>query len=199
MSGYQHTVRICAAVTLTALLAACAGPSSYVVLLPSSDGSVGRITVTGAAGSQELSQASSGAALDGSTAPFAVSPTKLQHDFGAAMAARPPLPEHFLLYFGEGSELTPASKVLLTTVLERAKARSSVDISVIGHTDTQGAAEVNEALARERANTIAAELRQLGLADAVLSVESHGERNLLVPTADAVTEPRNRRVEITLR
>ena len=115
------------------------------------------------------------------------------------MAARPPLPEHFLLYFGEGSELTPASKVLLTTVLERAKARSSVDISVIGHTDTQGAAEVNEALARERANTIAAELRQLGLADAVLSVESHGERNLLVPTADAVTEPRNRRVEITLR
>ena len=40
MSGYQHTVRICAALTLTALLAACAGPSSYVVLLPSPDGSV---------------------------------------------------------------------------------------------------------------------------------------------------------------
>lgn len=199
MSRRHSAWLVGATLLLAALLAACAGPGSYVVLLPSPDGSVGHITVTGAAGSQELSQARSGAALDGSTPPFAVSPAKLQRDFGAAMAARPPLPEHFLLYFGEGSELTPASKVLLTTVLERAKARSSVDISVIGHTDTQGAAEVNEALARERANTIAAELRQLGLVDAVLSVESHGERNLLVPTADAVTEPRNRRVEITLR
>lgn len=187
------------ALPLLALLTACAGPGSYAVLLPSPDGSVGQITVTGANGSQVLSQASSGAALDGSTAPFAVSPAKLQRDFGAAMAARPPLPEHFLLYFGQGSELTPASKVLLAQVLERAKARSALDISVIGHTDTQGAANTNEALALERANTIAAELRQLGLPDVVLSVESHGERNLLVPTADEVAEPRNRRVEITLR
>lgn len=181
------------------LLTACAGPGPYAVLLPSPDGSVGQITVTGANGSQVLSQASSGAALDGSTAPFAVSPAKLQRDFGAAMAARPPLPEHFLLYFGQGSELTPASKVLLAQVLERAKARSALDISVIGHTDTQGAANTNEALALERANAMAAELRQLGLPDVVLSVESHGERNLLVPTADEVAEPRNRRVEITLR
>lgn len=187
------------ALPLVALLAACTGPGSYAVLLPSPDGSVGQITVTGATGSQVLSQASSGAALDGSTAPFVVSPSKLQRDFGAAMAARPPLPEHFLLYFGQGSELTPASKVLLTQVLERAKARSNLDISVIGHTDTQGAAQANEALALQRANAIAVELRQLGLPDVVLSVESHGERNLLVPTADEVAEPRNRRVEITLR
>jgi outer membrane protein OmpA-like peptidoglycan-associated protein len=115
------------------------------------------------------------------------------------MAARPPLPEHFLLYFGQGSELTPESKVLLATVLDRAKSRKNLDISVIGHTDTQGSADVNAALARERAETIAAELRKLGLQDAVIQVESHGERNLLVPTADEVAEPRNRRVEITLR
>jgi peptidoglycan-associated lipoprotein len=89
--------------------------------------------------------------------------------------------------------------VLLAQVLERAKSRSNLDISVIGHTDTQGKAEANEALALERASAIAAELRQLGLPDVVLSVESHGERNLLVPTADEVAEPRNRRMEITLR
>jgi peptidoglycan-associated lipoprotein len=84
-------------------------------------------------------------------------------------------------------------------VLDRAKSRKNLDISVIGHTDTQGSADVNAALARERAETIAAELRKLGLQDAVIQVESHGERNLLVPTADEVAEPRNRRVEITLR
>ena len=42
-------------------------------------------------------------------------------------------------------------------------------------------------------------LRQQGLNLAALVVESHGERNLLVPTPDNVDEPRNRRVEITLR
>ena len=32
-----------------------------------------------------------------------------------------------------------------------------------------------------------------------LAIESHGERNLLVPTPDDTAEPGNRRVEITLR
>jgi outer membrane protein OmpA-like peptidoglycan-associated protein len=199
MKRLYRPASICVALLLAALLTACAGPGSYAVLLPSPDGSVGQITVTGTKGSQVLTQASSAAALDGSTPPFAVSPAQLQRDFGAAMAARPPLPEHFLLYFDQGSELTAESKVVLAKLLARAKARSNLDISVIGHTDTQGTAEANEALARERANAIATELRQLGLPDVVLSVESHGERNLLVPTADEVAEPRNRRVEITLR
>jgi outer membrane protein OmpA-like peptidoglycan-associated protein len=39
----------------------------------------------------------------------------------------------------------------------------------------------------------------MGLADAVMAIESHGERNLLVPTPDDTAEPGNRRVEITLR
>ncbi len=199
MKRLYRPASICVALLLAALLTACTGPGSYAVLLPSPDGSVGQITVTGTKGSQVLTQASSAAALDGSTPPFAVSPAQLQRDFGAAMAARPPLPEHFLLYFDQGSELTAESKVVLAKLLARAKARSNLDISVIGHTDTQGTAEANEALALERANAIAAELRQLGLPDVVLSVESHGERNLLVPTADEVAEPRNRRVEITLR
>ena len=176
------------------------GPGSYVVLLPSPDGSVGQVVVQGASGAQVLKEAQTGTALDGGVAPFAVSAEQLQRDFGAALAARPALPEQFLLYFlAGGSELTPESKTLLPRILERARARVAVDISVIGHSDTQGKADANEALALKRAGTIAQQLRQLGLQDAVLSVESHGERNLLVPTPDETAEPRNRRVEITLR
>lgn len=189
-----------AALALATLLAGCAGPRSYVVLLPSPDGSVGQVVVQGQRGEQVLTQAQQGSTLDGGTPPFAVSPEDLQHDFGAAMAARPPLPEQFLLYFESGgSELTAESKALLPHIIERAQARKSVDLSVIGHSDTQGKAEANEALALERAKAIAEQLRGLGLADMVLSVESHGERNLLVPTPDDTPEPRNRRVEITLR
>ena len=192
------------ALTLAGLLAGCAskpvGPGSYVVLLPSPDGSVGRVVVNNPQGEQVLTQALQGAPLNGSSPVFAVSPAQLERDFGAAMAARPALPEQFLLYFERGgAELTAESKTLLPIVLARARARTAVDISVVGHSDTVGKAEANETLARGRASAIAEQLRQLGLENAVLAVESHGERNLLVHTADEVAEPRNRRVEITLR
>lgn len=200
MSPSFQTSLATATLALAALLAGCAGPRSYVVLLPSPDGSVGRVLVQGQRGEQVLTQAQQGSALDGGAPPFEVSPEDLQRDFGAAMAARPPLPEQFLLYFESGgSELTAESKALLPHIIERALTRKSVDMSVIGHSDTQGKAETNEALALQRANTIAEQLRGLGLADMVLTVESHGERNLLVPTPDETPEPRNRRVEITLR
>lgn len=199
MNPFLRTRLSLGTLALSALLGACAGPGSYVALLPSPDGSVGQVTVTGAQGAQTLTQANTGAALNGGKLPFDVSAEQLQRDFGAAMAARPALPEQFMLYFERGSELTAESNVQLDKVLARAKARTSVDMSVIGHTDTQGKAEANEALALQRANAMAARLRELGLADAVLVVESHGERNLLVKTPDEVAEPRNRRVEITLR
>ena len=195
---------------LTDLLSGCSSPpsppavlkdpGSYVVLLPSPDGSVGQVVVEGPRGAQILQQAQTGTAINGGGTPFAVSAEQLQRDFGAALAARPPLPEQFFLYFQTGgSELTPESKALLPRILERARARLTLDMSVIGHSDTQGKAEANEDLALKRAGAIAQQLRQLGLQDAVLSVESHGERNLLVATPDETSEPRNRRVEITLR
>lgn len=182
------------------LIAGCAGPGSYVVLLPSPDGTVGKVVVQGKAGEQLLTEGQTGTKLDGSTPPFAVKTEDLERDFGAAIAARPALPEQFLLYFEVGgSELTAESKALLPQILERARSRKSLDLSVIGHSDTQGAADANEELARKRATAIAEQLRELGLTEAVISVESHGERNLLVPTPDDTPEPRNRRVEITLR
>ena len=188
-----------ATLALAALLTGCAGPGTYVVLLPSPDGSVGKVSVQGKGGEQVLTQALQGVLVNGSKPPFAVSKEQLDRDFGAAIAARPPLPEQFLLYFERGSELTPESKALLSRIVERAKARTAVDISVIGHTDTQGTAEANEALALKRAGTIADLLKEVGLKDMVLTVESHGEHNLVVATPDETAEPRNRRVEITLR
>ncbi len=184
----------------TLLMAGCASPRSYVVLLASPDGSVGKVAVQGQRGEQVLTQAMQGANLDGATPPFEVTPEQLQRDFGAALGARPALAEQFLLYFETGgAELTGESRALLQGIVQRALARSSVDISVIGHTDTQGRAEINEALGLQRATAIAEQLRRMGLADAVISIESHGARNLLVPTPDQTAEPRNRRVEVTLR
>lgn len=185
---------------LAALLTGCAGPRSYVVLLPSPDGSVGRLQVQGPRGAQILSQAQTGVAMDGGTPAFEVSQEKLERDFGAAMAARPALPEQFLLYFESGgSLLTVESQALLSLIVAHARARQTVDLSVVGHTDTLGLPDTNHTLAMERALAIAEQLQQLGLQDSQIVVESHGERNLLVPTPDETSEPRNRRVEVTLR
>ena len=81
----------------------------------------------------------------------------------------------------------------------RWRSRGREHVPVIGHSDTQGAADANEALALKRATAIAEQLRGMGLANTVMAIESHGERNLLVPTPDDTAEPGNRRVEITLR
>lgn len=185
---------------LASLISGCAGPGSYVVLLPSPDGTVGKILVRGASGDQVLTQAQTGVRLDGSNLPFQVSTEQLSRDFGAAIFARPPLPERFLLYFTSGgTQLMPESSTLLKTILARIKERTHVDLSVTGHTDSLGNAAANAALGLSRANAIADQLRQMGVPDPLITVESHGERNLLVPTPDETLEPLNRRVEITLR
>lgn len=186
-----------------ALLGACASPPkpvSYVVLLENTDGSTGKVIVKGSKGEQVIERAGYGAPLDGSQPAAPIPADKLKEDFAAAMAARPPLPERFLLYFQSGDvKLTAESEALLPRIIEKVARRPGVDISIIGHTDTIGTVEVNEALALKRAQAIATLMKEKGLRVEALSIESHGERNLLIPTPDETSEPRNRRVEISIR
>jgi len=178
------------------------GPSSYVMLIPSPDGSIGRVTVQGKQGEQVLTKNKQIALLDGSPVPvnLEVSKQQLDHDFGAAIAARPPIPEQFVLYFNRGgTQLTQASKVLLPNLLTRVREKKTLDIWLIGHTDTVGPAKRNDALGLQRAKTIARLLQQKGLKDLVMTVESYGERSPLIATPNETDEPRNRRGEVTLR
>jgi adhesin transport system outer membrane protein len=175
-------------------------PVSYIVLLPNADGTVGRVAVQGASGTQQLSQPLQGADLDGARPPYPVPREQVQRDFGSALGARPQRPERFLLYFETGgARLTPESRALLPRIVQQALARTAPDISVVGHTDTQGRPEANAALGLQRATSIVQLLRQSGLQNVPISAESHGARNLLVPTPDQTPEPRNRRVEVTIR
>lgn len=192
---YRFSALACTALAL----AGCAN-KSYVVLLEDPQGGVGKVVVSGEKGSQTLDKAMYAANLDGRTAPQPVEARRFQEDFGAVLAARPPLPARYLLYFElGGTELTQESRALLPRVLEDFKNRPAAEVSVIGHTDTVGSVEANQTLALQRAKEIAALLVEQGLQLSVMSVESHGERNLLVPTPDETDEPRNRRVEISVR
>jgi outer membrane protein OmpA-like peptidoglycan-associated protein len=73
------------------------------------------------------------------------------------------------------------------------------EVTVIGHTDTTGSRASNYQLGLERAQAVRALLLEAGLDDSLIEVSSHGEADLLHSTPDNTSEPRNRRVEITIR
>jgi len=182
------------------LLMACS-PRSYVTLLENTDGSVGKVLVSGEKGSSIIDKPSFGAALDGSSKePFSVSGERIDQDFKQALDAQPVLPKRFLLYFETGgAQLTAESQQLLPQVLDEILRHPAVDISVIGHTDTAGDAEKNQELGLTRAQSVADLLISKQVQVLELTVSSHGESNLLAPTPDNTPEPLNRLVEISVR
>jgi outer membrane protein OmpA-like peptidoglycan-associated protein len=88
-------------------------------------------------------------------------------------------------------------------MLAEVSARKAVEVVVTGHTDTLGGTEDNDSLSLERATAVAAKLKDSlaahGVAADAVTVVGRGERDLLVTTRDQKAEPRNRRVEITVR
>jgi outer membrane protein OmpA-like peptidoglycan-associated protein len=121
--------------------------------------------------------------------------------FHDAIAALPPRPASFLLYFITGTDdLTEASKQELGRMIEELRRREVADIVVIGHTDRVGNAQANDELSLQRAERVKAEFVAQGIASAErIRAAGRGEREPLVPTENDVDEPLNRRVEINVR
>ena len=69
-------------------------------------------------------------------------------------------------------------------------------LTVTGHTDTVGSDAYNMRLSRRRAESVAAQLEKDGVPSSEIAIVAKGKRDLLVPTADGVKEPQNRRVQI---
>jgi outer membrane protein OmpA-like peptidoglycan-associated protein len=161
------------------------------------------VTVTGNAGSVTLAAPFDSTTVQGNrppTAPVKMDDAAVRREFGAVLTDLPEAPRHFNLYFRvDTSELTEESRAILPDVLTAVKARRVPEVSVIGHTDTTGNSDSNYKLGLERANTVRALLLKAGLDASVIETASHGEADLLQKTPDNTPEPRNRRVEITIR
>ena len=175
-----------------------------VVLLPDpADGAVGRAVVSTPAGSTELAAARESTIVSPNKPPAPVivmSEADAQQLFGDALSALPPAAQHFTLYFRfESDELTDESRALLPQILQAVKDRPFPDVAVVGHTDTTGTPAGNIELGLRRANAIRSRLVSAQVAASLVEATSHGEADLLINTANEVLEPRNRRVEITVR
>lgn len=199
-----------------ALLAGCASPPSpvppaapaaprytdTVILLPEAGGRDTAVTLRQGDAVVVLAQPYAGAQAGSGAAPrgFQSSAAEVRDRFGAALAAQPPRPTSFTLYFVLGSDtLTEESRLVVERVFAEIAGRPAPDIIVVGHTDTMGSGTSNDALSLTRAESIARELVRRGIAPENVRASGRGERELLVPTADNVAEPRNRRVEIIVR
>jgi outer membrane protein OmpA-like peptidoglycan-associated protein len=126
--------------------------------------------------------------------------TQLRGKFARALEAQPLPPKRFTLYFVEGGDtLTAESQTTVTAIFEEIRQRPAPDLIVVGHTDRVGSVEANDQLAIKRATTMREQLIKLGIDPENIHASGRGERDPLVPTADEVAEPRNRRVEILVR
>ena len=177
--------------------------SDTIILLPDDQGKTGAIIVSGAGGEQILSEPRQAITVPAGEAPrdpFIMSQKEVNSLVGPALAALPKPPVQFILYFKhDTTELTKESLAHLGDVVRTIKERAPADVSVVGHTDTMGTRRYNNRLSLKRAQEVAALLKAKGVDLSSLEITYHGEDNLLVPTGDQVPEPRNRRVEVSVR
>jgi len=179
-------------------------PLTLIVLLPDPEsGTTGRARVSNESGSADLAapRAATRVTADGPPGPVsALSEADVQRLFGDALAALPSAPRHFTLRFRfESDALTEESAALVPEILRTVKGLAVPEVIVVGHTDTMGDPRANLALGLKRAISVRDILVKAGLAPSTIEAISHGEVDLLVKTPDNTPEPRNRRVEITVR
>lgn len=130
--------------------------------------------------------------------------------FNAAPPPPPPAPvapvpvaqpvRTYLVFFDwDRAELSDRARAIVSEAAQASTRVQTTRIEVDGYTDLSGTAAYNQGLSVRRAEAVEAELVRDGVARAEIVVQGFGERNPLVPTAQGVREPQNRRVEIILR
>ena len=173
-----------------------------VVLLPGADGHVGTVVVERRGERTVLNQAYAASRIVGGSPPRGerMSAAEIRSAFAVVLGALPAPPKSFLVYFLEATdEFTAESRVEFEKILAELRERGAPDVAVIGHTDRAGSPRFNDRLSLQRAERVRGELVKLGIPGARIQAAGRGEREPLVLTDDGITEPRNRRVEISVR
>lgn len=203
-----------AATALALMTAACAAGCAQlavpglaksgerITLLPGPDGKVGTVVVS-AGGNQvtldsafETAEVRNGALTKSEPEQAAAANPRIE----VAVAALPERPRRYLVFYQlDQLVLTSESSRNLDPIKQHVASFPAPEVIVTGHADRLGSTAYNDALSLRRAEQIKEVLLGAGVPEKTIQVEARGEREPLVPTADNVAEPRNRRVEIKVR
>jgi OmpA family len=129
---------------------------------------------------------------------LAVSGAAAQQSSEPSTVAQAELMEFVVFFDTDEATLTPEGARVVDQAAEAYREAGGARIAVTGHTDTTGPADHNLELSLRRAEVVTEELMRQGVPEADITTLGRGEEDLLVPTADGVSEPRNRRVEIVV-
>ena len=106
----------------------------------------------------------------------------------------------YLVFFDwDKADLTPRARQVVAQAAQATTQTQVTKIQVNGYTDTSGTPQYNQGLSVRRGQSVANELVRDGVPRSAISIQGFGETRLLVPTANGVREPQNRRVEIILQ
>jgi outer membrane protein OmpA-like peptidoglycan-associated protein len=109
----------------------------------------------------------------------------------------PQMPMNYLVFFDwDRYDLTEEGMRVVAAAAQNALSGGISTIMATGHADLSGPDAYNMGLSERRAETVRDQLILLGVPAEMISIAWKGEREPLVPTADGVREPQNRRVEI---
>lgn len=171
-------------------------------MVPAADGHIGAVVVQAEGERRVIDKAYAAQRIlpDGTVRAEQLTEAQVRRDFGSTLDALPGRATSFTLYFLEGrDELTAESRVELEKVFGELRRRPLPDVMVIGHTDTVGGLAYNDRLSLARAERLREMLISLGIPAGRIQAAGRGKREPLVPTEENVSEPRNRRVEISVR
>jgi outer membrane protein OmpA-like peptidoglycan-associated protein len=115
-------------------------------------------------------------------------------------AVQPAPSRTYLVFFDfDRADLTDRARQIIADAARASTQVQTTRIEVAGHADRAGNPQYNQRLSERRAAAVAGELERQGVPRSAMVIQGFGETRPLVPTADGVREPQNRRVEIVLR
>jgi len=129
-----------------------------------------------------------------------MSKEEINRKFSKVLAISPAKPIKYMLYFKANSiELTDESKEILLDAIKSIVKRSPCMVDIIGHTDTVGSNDINIKMSLKRAKHIKSIIKKRGIKVVSLTAKGYGEEDLLIKTADNVSEAKNRNVEVFIK
>ena len=131
---------------------------------------------------------------------FNVAPPPVPEAATPPVAPGPVTARTYLVFFDwDRADLTDRARQIVAQAAQASTRVQTTRIEVNGYTDSSGTARYNLGLSQRRAQSVAAELVRDGVPQSAITIQGFGETHPLVPTAQGVREPQNRRVEIILR
>ncbi len=96
----------------------------------------------------------------------------------------------------DSSNIEPKSTQILDQAVDALTNANSVDVRIVGHTDSTGTDAYNQKLSEKRASAVRDYLVEHGIVSTRLSVEGQGEQEPIAPNETEEGRYQNRRVEL---